>query len=482
MVASVKLQMRGGGQAPSDLQGLVAVAPGQPLSARAVRRSIERLFSTGRFSDVVARGDEGPDGLVVTFELAPVVRITRIDVSGAKALGKDEVLAAARLQAGTEFWPEKLDEARTGLLAAYARRGWNECQISATAQPSGDQVVVRLEIHEGTPTRVSALRFEGQPGLSTGRLASAFGLRVGDILDRTRLDPGAEALRTLYRDAGHARARVGAPRVALEGTGAVVTVPVEAGPAFTLRFEGNRRYPSAWLRSALAIDPAETLDRSVLEREARRLEAFYRYRGFRDVRVEPREVVSSDGSRAVVVFHVSEGRQFRVRTVEFEGRAGLSESELRTVLERVVGDRRPEPSDQRLESDPLHLSGRSASRGTSGHPRPGALRGLRRGGLARRRRHHAAGLPRAGLGGTRPCRWWAPRKTSRRARSTSGSTSSRGSAPSSAGYASRACRWGSLRPSCRCSPPVRPSASHGWKRRSPPPSAVSAAGATSSPR
>ena len=370
MVASVKLQMRGGGQAPSDLQGLVAVAPGQPLSARAVRRSIERLFSTGRFSDVVARGDEGPDGLVVTFELAPVVRITRIDVSGAKALGKDEVLAAARLQAGTEFWPEKLDEARTGLLAAYARRGWNECQISATAQPSGDQVVVRLEIHEGTPTRVSALRFEGQPGLSTGRLASAFGLRVGDILDRTRLDPGAEALRTLYRDAGHARARVGAPRVALEGTGAVVTVPVEAGPAFTLRFEGNRRYPSAWLRSALAIDPAETLDRSVLEREARRLEAFYRYRGFRDVRVEPREVVSSDGSRAVVVFHVSEGRQFRVRTVEFEGRAGLSESELRTVLERVVGDRRPEPSDRRLESDPLHLSGRSAPEGRPDTPDP----------------------------------------------------------------------------------------------------------------
>jgi len=370
VVASVKLEMRGGGQVPPDLQGLVAVAQGQPLSGRAVRRSIERLFSTGRFSDVVARGEEGPDGLVVTFELAPVVRISRIDVTGARSLGKDELLTAARLQVGNEYWPEKLDEARTALLAAYARRGWNQAQINATAQPSGDKVVVKLEIHEGEPTRVRALRFEGQPGLSTGRLSSAFGLRVGDILDRTRLDPGAESLRTLYRDTGHARARVGAPRVSLEATGAVVTVPVEAGPAFTLRFQGNRRYPSAWLHSALAIDPAETLDRSVLEREARRLEAFYRYRGFRDVRVEPREVVSPDGTRAVVVFHVSEGRQFRVRTVEFEGRAGLSESELRTVLDRVVRDRRPEPSDQRLESDPLHLSGRSPPEGRPDTPDP----------------------------------------------------------------------------------------------------------------
>jgi len=369
-VASVRLQMRGGGQVPADLRSLVAVTPGAPLSGRAVRRSIERLFSTGRFSDVVARAEEGPEGLVVTFELAPVVRISRIEVTGARALGTDEVLAAARLQAGTEYWPERLDEARAGLLAAYARRGWNQCQISATAQPSGAEVVVRLVIHEGQPTLVSALRFDGQPGLSPGRLASAFGLHVGDILDRTRLDPGAEALRALYRETGHARARVGAPRVALEGTGAVVTVPVDAGPAFTLRFEGNRRYPSAWLRTALAIDPGETLDRSVLEREARRLEAFYRYRGFRDVRVETREVASPDGSRAVVVFQVSEGRQSRVRSIEFQGRAGLSEAELRTVLERVVRDRTPDPNDQRIESDPLQLDGRKAADGRPDTPDP----------------------------------------------------------------------------------------------------------------
>src|SRR5262249_44613631 len=331
----------------------------------------ERLFSTGRFSDVVARGDEGPDGLVVTFELVPVIRIARIDVRGARALGTDEVLAAARLAKGSEFWPERLDEARTGLLAAYGRRGWNHAQVTATSQPSSaNEVVVQLDIQEGEPTRVTGVRFEGQPGLSPARLASAFGLRVGDILDRNRLDPGAEALRTLYRDTHHARARVGAPRVTLEGAGAVVTVPVEAGPAFTLRFEGNGRYPSAWLRGAVAIDPAETLDRSVLEREARRVETFYRYRGFRNVRVEPREVVSPDGTRAVVVFHVSEGRQIRVRAVRFEGRAGRSEWELRTVLDRVMRDRTPEPSDQRLETDPLHLSGRGPPEDRPDNPDP----------------------------------------------------------------------------------------------------------------
>ena len=370
-VAAVQLEMRGGGAVPPEVSGLLAVQPGQPLSVRAIRRSIERLFSTGRFADVVALGREGPDGLVVVFQLAPSVRIGRVEVTGAGALGKDEVLAAARLAPGSEFWPERLVDARTGLIAAYARRGWNAAQVDATSEPaSGNEVVVRLDIHPGEPTRVTALRFDGQAGLSLQRLARAFGLRVGDILDRTRLDPGAEAVRTLYRETHHARARVGSPRVSIEGTAAVVSVPVDAGPRFTFRFEGNRRYPSAWLGGALEIDPAETLDRSVLEREARRVEAFYRYRGFRDVRVEPSEVQNRDGTRAVVVFHVVEGRQSLVRSVQFEGRSGLPEEDLRTILERVIRERIPEPGEQRLEWDPLQPESRLVTAGRPDTPGP----------------------------------------------------------------------------------------------------------------
>lgn len=373
-VAAVQLEMRGGGAVPPDLSGLLAVQPGQPLSVRAVRRSIERLFSTGRFADVVAIEREGPEGLVVVFQLAPSVRIARIEVTGAGALGRDEVLTAARLAPGTEFWPERLVDARTGLLAAYARRGWNAAQVTATAAPAAnDEVVVRLEIHPGEPTRVTVLRFEGQPGLSTRRLAAAFGLRVGDILDRSRLVPGAEALRTLYRDTHHARARVGSPRVSIDGTAAVVSVPVDAGPQFTFRFQGNHRYPAAWLAGALEIDPTETLDRSVLEREARRMEAFYRYRGFREVRVEPREVLSPDGTQAMVVFHVSEGRQVLVRSIEFDGRSGIPEEDLRAVLERVIRDRIPEAGEQRLEWDPLQPENPLVTAGRPDTPSPPPL-------------------------------------------------------------------------------------------------------------
>jgi outer membrane protein insertion porin family len=358
----VRLEQPGGGAVAADLAPLVAVRTGTPLSPRDVRRSIERLFSTGRFADVVARSEETPEGVIIVFELVPVVRIAKVEVTGAKTLRRDEVLSAARLAEGTEYWPERLEAAKAGLLAAYARRGFNAAQIAATATPSPTGVQVLLAVQEGQPTRIAAVHFEGELGLPVERLASAFGMRPGDVLDRTRFDGATDSLRSLYRDTHHSRARVGLPRVELGPAGALVTVPVEAGPAFKIRFEGNRRFPDAWLRSVLSIEPGESLDRAVIDGLGRKLETFYRYRGFPDVRVEPREVESPDGTRAVVVFHVSEGLPARVSRIVFEGRSGFSESDLRTVLEASIRAHAPQPSGEtHSDEDPLKMEGRSQS-------------------------------------------------------------------------------------------------------------------------
>src|SRR5262249_46066312 len=101
------------------------------------------------------------------------------------------------------------------------------------------------------------------------------------------------------------------------------------------------------------------------------LEAFYRYRGFPNVRVEPRETQSADGQRAVVVFHVSEGLPARVTDIQFAGREGMPESRLRAALENAVVLHTPVPSgDMRMVSDPLHLDGREPQPGRPDTPDP----------------------------------------------------------------------------------------------------------------
>jgi len=350
------------GLAARDFRPLVVVAEGQPLDPRAVRRSVALLFATGRFSDVVARAHPEPDGVAVEFDCSPVEQLHRVVVTGNEVLTRSEILTAAHLAEGSDFFAEKLEEARAGILQAYARRGWNEARVVVTVSRDGTSVDVGLAITEGQPTRVSEVRFSGAPDLTEQRLRQVFGLPPGTILDRGVLERGAERLRTLYRETGHYRARLGTPVVTPRPGGALVTVPIEAGPVLTFAVRGARRFPERLLLAVVDYDPSEPLDRSTETRLARRLETFYQYRGFADVQVAAREVPDPVEGRTVVVFAVDEGPLRRVTEVLFEGASPEAEPRLRRILSGVIAARTPAaPGDARLLEDP-------ASRGSPGPP------------------------------------------------------------------------------------------------------------------
>ncbi|WP_164010003.1 POTRA domain-containing protein [Pyxidicoccus trucidator] len=357
-VVAVELHLPGGADA-QGLAGLVAVRKGQALSPGAVRRSVERLWATGRFTDVVARTVEVRGGVQLVFQLTPVARLARLRFHGNSELSEGELIEASGLLEGGPLDAEELEGAVASVLQAYQRRGFDSAKVTVRQEPVTDGVAVSLTVEEGVPTRVRGVTFSGSPGFPLPRLLEVLEMRPGEVFDRARLDSGLERLRTLLREAGHWRAQVGTPAVLVEGSAASVSVPLSAGPRYSVRFHGNHRFPATLLERVLAHDVAESLDEVVAGRLARRVEAFYRYRGFHDVRVRPREVVRPDGERAALAFDVEEGHPLRVVEVRFHGNQGLSSEVLRGMLaERVrAGEPRPE-LDLRLLDDPLDVEGR----------------------------------------------------------------------------------------------------------------------------
>jgi outer membrane protein insertion porin family len=359
LVTSVLVQLPSG-MPPAEYRPLVVLQAGQPLDPQAVRRSIELLFSTGKFSDVVVRQRPDGAGVIVEFDCSPVAKVHLVVVSGNKVLTRSEVLTAAHLTEGGDFFVEKLDEAKAGILLAYARRGWHHAEVNIIATRTGALVDLGLAITEGEPTRVADVHFVGTPGLPEARLREAFGLPAGTILDQTLLEKGTDRLRDLYREMHHYRARVGTPSVQQGVTGAVVTVPVDAGPALSFAMRGNRRFPDRQLLAVIDFDPTDTLDRATEARLASRLEVFYRYRGFADVQVAPSEVPDPRGGPTEVVFAVDEGPVLRVTDIAFDGAASLSDTRLRRILAEVIEAHTPPlPGDARLMDDPIVATSQS---------------------------------------------------------------------------------------------------------------------------
>ncbi len=346
----------------TGLAELLAVRKGQVLSARAVRRSVERLWASGRFSDIVVREVEVPGGVRVVFELTPMELILRLSVEGNVVLEDAallEVLRTHGLAESRRLDEEQLRAAVVGLSRAYGRQGYNEARVQVTQEPVPGGVSLVFTFHEGKPTRVAAVSVTGGPGLPLSQLLGTLGLKVGGVLDRGGLDAGLERLRGLLRERGYWRANVGQPTLLTEGEAATVVVPLSAGPRFTFHFHGNHRFRDTLLRRMLTYDGSEPLDSATVGRLARRLESFYRYRGFHGVHVEPREVYRPDGEEAVLAFDIEEGHPLRVRQVNFRGNTVFSSQKLREMLTERIRANAPQPSTPSLLlEEPSGLVGR----------------------------------------------------------------------------------------------------------------------------
>ncbi|MDC0709766.1 POTRA domain-containing protein [Stigmatella sp. ncwal1] len=354
------------GSDTQGLAGLVEVRRGQVLSPRAVRQSVEGLWNTGRFTDVVARTVDVPGGVRLVFHLTPVQQLARLVIEGNVVLSDEEIREASGLQEGTPLDPDALDAAKEAIVEAYRRKGYIQARVEDIEEPAPEGVVLVFTLEEGEPLRVGRVTFTGSPGLALPKLLETLGVELGMIFDQARLDTSLERLRKLLRERRHYRARVGAPIVSLEEGRATVAVPVSAGPRYSFHFHGNHHFPARLLTRVLAYDGSEPLDLGMTEQLARRVANFYRYRGYHDVRVTPREVRRPDQEEAVLAFDIEEGLLLTVREVRFQGNRALPSGVLREVLAERVRANEPVPDlELPLQDDPLRLDGRQEEgRGT----------------------------------------------------------------------------------------------------------------------
>jgi outer membrane protein assembly factor BamA len=356
VVAEVILEAPGEDQAV--LKGLVAVRPGERLSPRALRRTVQLIYQLGRFSNVVVRAVplEAAPGqplqvklLVQCLPKRVVGRVTVSVPAGGPAIGAEAVRRGAGLREGEELYPGRLEAAAEALRALYARKGWRAARVEARAEGEPTAEVV-LRVEEGPPTRVASVALGPDPGLGPEG-AEALRTRPGAVLDLDAVEEDVRALQAALRREGFLRATVGPPSSSA-GDQARVDFAVRAGPRIAFVVLGARSFSGAELRERLGLELDLRLDAPAVEAAAERLRAFLVARGFLRARVDASE--AGDEHERVVRFHVDEGRRYRLGQVRFAGNSFRSEAWLRERLQDLLGEQAPdEPIPGRVRLDRL---------------------------------------------------------------------------------------------------------------------------------
>jgi translocation and assembly module TamA len=215
------------------------------------------------------------------------------------------------------FEPATLDADRDRIVAFYQAHGFfNARVVEARVVPraGGASVDVELDIDEGPPTHITAIRFVGLEGLPQrlqDRLTHRLPLSVGEVFVHEKYLDVKALLETRLREATHAWAQVhGEALVDRERKEAEIELHVDPGPE--VRFGELIVHGSplvAELRRRAAFRPGEPFDPERLESTRGRLQATGLFSSVQ-LRAEPRE---GDPTIADVVADLAPARHNELR-------------------------------------------------------------------------------------------------------------------------------------------------------------------------
>ncbi len=347
----------------AGLHELIAQPVGEPLSSTLVRRSVQRLYETGRFSVVRAYARPAEGGLTLLFELVPKVRVAEVAFRGNRVLSDSELHRLFGVAPGDELMDQRLVFAEAALQKGYALHGYPDAKLQTRVAIEGAKAKIQVDIEEGRPLRVGGITLSGVLGLPRWRVEERLALEPGMVADRDQLDAAMKRVARLYRDNAYYGADP--PTYVLTPTGTDLEnleVKVDAGRPFKIRFSGNITFSDQDLQKVLDYDGDEPLDEQLAVRLADRLREFYLKDGFLEAKVVP--ILRPVGGSMVLSFRIDQGWPLTVSRITLNGIRSLPYAPLLATFKDEVRQEEPEPFfalPESAELDALGVSGRPAT-------------------------------------------------------------------------------------------------------------------------
>lgn len=257
-------------------------------------------------------------------------------ISAAVAYARPEIEVVGNGKVDAEFiasvFPDKetYGEADTdkAIKDLFATGAFSDIKV----EKRGSKVVVTV-----VETQVVVnVAFNGNKRLKDEQLASAAALDSGTAFDPSQLSEVSARIAGAYAATGRRDAKVTPNVITRDGGFYDVSFDIDEGDRSEtgeIWFEGNNSFSDSKLQSIMAtkrtgllskLFSRDVLDEGRLEIDKKRIEAFYRSRGFADVTVsEPEIDFDPEGRNGMAGFRIVEGPRYAVGTVSVDKTANV---------------------------------------------------------------------------------------------------------------------------------------------------------------
>ena len=285
--------------------------------------------------------------IVVSVQPGNRARLGALTATPSPSYRTDEMIRASRLKLRQPLTAARLEKGAERVRDLLFRRGYYAARVSAQAgdyDSATNSVPVSLEISAGSPVKLEVTGAK----LSSGRVRQLVPVFQEASVDEDLLAEGRRNIRDYFERRGYIDCDVQYTSNENPDTHArQITYAVTPGQRrrlVAIEFSGNKYFDDDLLRSRLTIQPSVFLrsaifSRRLMQQNEDSLRSLYASNGFAVAKFQTEAVENYRGhaDEILVRFHIEEGDQARVESLQVAGNSAISTQALLSVIGSSAG-------------------------------------------------------------------------------------------------------------------------------------------------
>ena len=297
--------------APQDLKSVSVLQIGMPLQSSEVAEAIQRMFATGRYTDIQVNGEARNDGVVITFQTAEAKFFGHVEATGkvSNPPSAAVIVNAADLPLGAPFDPDLLAAAQKNIQRLFSGNGLHEADVHLeTFEGEHQQMGVHIVVNSGLRARYQTPVIRGNTKLSDATIVRATGWRIRFIgrwrkVTQALTNEGVDGIQKKYQkeDRLTATTELASLDYDPETLRVTPTLQIDAGPKIKIETP-QASVSRGRLKRYVPIFQEGAVEPDLLLEGERNLRDYFQSKGYPDVEVTFRELPPQNDQETIEYF------------------------------------------------------------------------------------------------------------------------------------------------------------------------------------
>jgi len=350
---TAKIEIRGNRKIESTviMQQIKSKAD-KPFIEADITSDIKAIFKMGFFQDVSAEVTEIPEGKVITFTVLEKGLISDIQISGNKALDRDEIIDVLTFKTRQTLNREKIKADLEKVKVLYDTKGYYYAEISDKVEKDGEKDFrIIINIKENERIYVRSITFEGNEAYTAKELKNMMTTNEytflhfftdSGLLKRDQLKQDISKLTSYYFNTGFINAQIGEPEITHDKKGIYIKIVITEGKRFkvgNVAISGDTLVkPREEMLQSLITKTGNNYDREAIVKDIDTLTQNCNDEGYANADVSPKVNTQEQEQLVDVDFSIKKESLVYFNRITITGNTSTRDKVIRRELEIVEKD------------------------------------------------------------------------------------------------------------------------------------------------